>query len=80
MIVGGYTLHLYCDHPRHPTEKQTAAQPFAFEVWERYRKLWPGEYSDNDRARCVKRAKADGWKLRAGKATCPECAAGRFIT
>lgn len=61
MIVGGYTLDLYCDNPdcEHKPHRGPAA-----------------EYTHELGSVCRRLAKKDGWKLnhRQGIATCPHCA------
>lgn len=79
MIVGAYSLHLYCDDPKHPNERATAVMGQA--VWERYRSFQPGDYSGNNRTDAVKQAKARGWtfNFEEGKAFCPCCSKGQYL-
>lgn len=61
MIVGCYTLDLYCDTPdcSHNT-----------------RLGWiPDTYTGQTEGQCNKQARADGWKIKRkeGKAYCPDC-------
>ena len=59
MIVGGYALHLYCDHPKHPRN---------------YRFL-DAEYGSESGSYCRQKARKDGWllNLKENTAICPEC-------
>jgi hypothetical protein len=56
-MVGGYSLHLYCDFAN---EKHR---------WDEF----PHEYSGETAAECKRQSRADGWLLKAGVATCPKC-------
>lgn len=73
MIVGAYTLDLYCDvcweDPATPYEQ---------------RRAFPHQYVEPNRAKAGKLARADGWRLRfvggskPPRAVCPTCSrAGR---
>lgn len=59
MIVGCYTLHLYCD------TKLAAHRNVPF----------PGEYCGETASECRQLARKVGWKLdlAKGTATCPNC-------
>jgi hypothetical protein len=61
VIVGGYTLHLYCDAPGHVRQAH-AGGPDA-------------ESCAETGARCRAMARKAGWKLdrKAGRAICPKC-------
>lgn len=48
MIVGCYTVHLYCDHP-------DAAQYKCTE--------WPGEFTGQTERECLAEARKAGWKI-----------------
>lgn len=61
MIVGGYTLDLYCDDPSHDKNLP----------WEYENK--PDTYYGPSRRSTVKHAKINGWVFRSGKAYCPKC-------
>ena len=63
MIVGGYSLHLYCDNVLH-----------AFRHPDKVGSL-DAEFAGHERADCRKDAKAKGWKLdfKKGTACCPKC-------
>lgn len=68
MIVGGYSLHLYCDtdgcknQNARPTQDSTGAAA-------------PGEFNGDTKNECVKAARRRGWSLSflTGRATCPDC-------
>jgi hypothetical protein len=66
MIVGCYSLHLYCDNvPDRPW------QPGDLHDWSEF----PHEYDgDETGAQARKRARKKGWALRRdGTALCPKC-------
>ena len=64
MIVGGYTLDLYCD--REACQHRNDAN------WN------PRQYTAELGSRCRSDARRDGWLLtRDGKAYCPNCRANR---
>ena len=58
MIVGGYTLDLYCDHKNKDHEYNE----------------FPHTYYEQLGSLCRKNARRDGWILhKDGTATCPKC-------
>ena len=61
MIVGGYTLDLYCDSEKCPVG-------FKAGRW---------SFTGPTKARCMREARKGGWKIRLGKAICPKCAVAR---
>jgi len=62
VIVGGYSLHLYCDHPRH-----MELHPNKYEAID-------GEYAGPTEVDCRKQAREKGWTFsRDGKAYCKKC-------
>lgn len=69
MIVGGYTLHLYCDSGRE--------QPLGTVGHERAGDAcllsYPDEYNGETRAECVRLARARGWRITKGRQLCPRC-------
>lgn len=72
MIVGTYTLHLYCD--------SGLKQPYADERHERLpgHHGEPGEFTGNTRAECLRKARKAGWFVTGSNentVTCPRCAA-----
>lgn len=72
MIVGAYSLHLYCD------SGNEGNHPHGYYDWESARRF-PIEYNSDDVPNGYyttrKMAKRDGWKLkRDGTAICPKCA------
>lgn len=62
MIVGGYSLHLYCDDPSHKVRHPHQFQSLDAEI------DGPNELD------CRRQARARGWLFRAGKCICPVCA------
>lgn len=63
MIIGCYTLDLYCDYPSHTrAHGEFSGSP-------------QGQYTDEYGSRCRAEARRDGWILRSdGTAICPRCA------
>lgn len=67
MIVGCYTLDLYCETEGCPMSRCTRSG-------EDMRA--PASYNDELGSTCRRRARRDGWRLdlREGTALCPKCA------
>ena len=65
MIIGGYTLHLYCDDEGH-ADKYPDEDNAPTEM---------GEYSGNNAGATRRLARRAGWgvDLKNDKATCPAC-------
>jgi len=63
MIVGGYSLHLYCDNV-------TACKAISRRG---YGHAAMGDFAGYDKPDCVKQAKKAGWHIRLGKCFCPDC-------
>ena len=65
MIVGGYSLHLYCDGPRH-------AELYPGKV-----KSLDADIAGRDLRDCLKQARNLGWRINLysspQKAICPVC-------
>lgn len=59
MIVGCYSLHLYCDFDRHEKDTHT----------------FPHEFTGRTEGECFKDARSKGWKIypKDDKAKCPRC-------
>ena len=51
MIVGCYSVHLYCDHPDAAMYVCTA---------------WPGDFTGRTEKECLKEARTKGWYVRKG--------------
>ena len=67
MIVGGYSLDLYCENYLHnaPTFPDEAGHSFS---------EFPHQYTDELGSVCRRNARRAGWLLtRSGKAYCPKC-------
>lgn len=63
MIVGCYSMDLYCDND-HKTDG-TARE---------YQLAKPGQYTGHTEADCKRDARKEGWKFkRNGKVYCPAC-------
>ncbi len=66
MIVGAYTLDLYCDCCR---------------PWDRHEKErnirgpHPYQYVEHNLKRAMREAREDGWTFRKGQCRCPQCSA-----
>jgi len=67
MIVGGYSLHLYCDGARHA------------ELHPNKLGSLDAEFAGHDEADCNRQARRKGWRLnkQQGKAYCPACIKAR---
>lgn len=66
MIVGAYTLHLYCDNqPRGGASVDVCKAP-AGSLWRRS----PGEYTGESRTAAVAEAKRDGWRFTPWSTAC----------
>lgn len=61
MIVGCYTLDLYCDHPKHKDNVEIS-------------KRGAHQYTGITGGECRQAARRDGWKIRNNVAICPICA------
>lgn len=74
MIVGGYSLHLYCDCEGHINDYERAQQA-GRQTWEQ-NSHDIGEFTGHSRAECVKAARSDGWviDITSGRCKCPTCA------
>lgn len=70
MIVSGYTLELYCDHPAHDYARAEWGPMLATGGAQ-----CPTEYLDPERgSKCRTAARKDGWLLkRDGTCICPDC-------
>ena len=63
MIVGGYTLHLYCE-TEHPMDGEM----------EDYRAAHATEFAGRDERAAKRNARAAGWKFYKGdRVLCPLC-------
>lgn len=62
MIVGGYSLELYCDNILSKVNKHEYGE-------------FPHQFYGNDRAEAFKEARRHGWRINAKKGTayCPKC-------
>ncbi len=72
MIVGGYSLHLYCDTNGCPWSTATATSDGGSRA--------PGEFThDKNERGAVAKARRAGWKLdlRSGTCWCPKCSTRR---
>ena len=72
MIVGCFTLHLYCDSPEHKRtdEDFKYLSQQASRIWD---SMHPGEFTGETRHDCVRAARKAGWvlKAKANRAICP---------
>lgn len=60
MIVCGYSLELYCDHPSHNGRLRDAI-------------FYISKFYHPRKAVCVREARREGWLIKNGKAICPNC-------
>lgn len=70
-IVGCYTLDLYCDTGGTYGE----GCPHKYGGLNGVIQQYPAQFTGRTEGDCIKQAKGLGWKIRAGKAYCPKCAA-----
>ena len=67
MIVGCYSMHLYCD-------KSSIAPGEVYDDLGHIYHEFPHEFSGRTEAECKKSARERGWKFTgAGEAHCPKC-------
>ena len=59
MIVGGYTLNMYCDNPDCPHDGDS--------YW------WPKEFIGDRGGKCRAEARVAGWKMDREYTLCPAC-------
>lgn len=69
MIVGGYSLMLYC---RYSKVSRGPSKEFDAVHWGKC-----GEFDGETRRECVRDAKAAGWVFYRRDVTCPSCAKSR---
>jgi hypothetical protein len=64
MIVGCYTMDLYCDNrgETHIEEMQIHGHD-----------KWPIQYTGHTEGKCKHKARQDGWRLGKEKQLCPVC-------
>jgi hypothetical protein len=67
MIVGCYTLDLYCD--RDNPDGYTIA-----DIPEHGFREFPHQFTGHTEGVCMRDAKRRGWRFQDGKAYCPRCA------
>lgn len=66
MIVGGYSLHLYCDVGGDPYAKNCPNKPWHGK---------PTEFDGKSKHDTYTQARRQGWKINVeGRAICPKCA------
>lgn len=71
MIVGGYTLNLYCDCGRRSLDNDPS-QRVPYQTPGHDDK--PGEYTGHTHNECVARARRDGWTFKQdGRVLSPWC-------
>lgn len=71
MIVGCYTLHLYCAGP--------LCAPKHIPVYAK-RSQWPAELTGGTEAAARREARARGWVFRNNDAYCKACAPLTYVT
>lgn len=65
MIVGCYTLDLYCD-------SYDGGPPFRDSVVHKYQEF-PHQYTGETRFECIKQARKDGWLISKKHQLCSKC-------
>lgn len=66
MIVGCYTLDVYCDN-----EDKCAAKDLP--IWDKNYLPWPCQYTGRNSRECLQAAKSAGWKIKRDVAICAIC-------
>lgn len=68
MIACGYSLHLYCDHPKHGDLPESV-------LYGRDHQTLQGDFSHHKKGGAFQEAREAGWTVRqkANKACCKHC-------
>lgn len=70
MIVGGYDLHLYCEHETLPHYFGQGSVPKGYHAPSEF----PHEFQGGSKAECNAAARKRGWTFRRdGTVVCPRC-------
>jgi hypothetical protein len=65
MMVGCYTLDLYCDNSSDDFHEDRArGHPYG---------AFPKQYTGRTEARCIRAARRDGWLISRKRVICPVC-------
>ena len=67
MIVGGYTLDLYCDN------KSTQHAHGWIDINDVGRGKFPKQFTGRTYTGCAAEARRNGWKIKGDVAICPDC-------
>jgi len=70
MIVGCYTMDLYCDNPKCEA---------VFAGLDGHRDGIQMGFTGSTRAACARQARRVGWRVGRTKAYCPRCLAGHLL-
>lgn len=70
MIVGGYTLHLYCDDPAH---KGFRGEQATYVYTDNGTVRLQDEFAGHNEQAARRAARQDGWVFRRDTVFCPEC-------
>jgi len=71
MIVGCYTLDLYCDCERVNDTTGQCGCGVRHLAYDYFRVV--SQYTGRNERECLRQAKRDGWKISKGTVTCPLC-------
>jgi hypothetical protein len=63
MIVGGYELHLYCDHKDHTHAGMVESESNRQEAYSYYIATSPGQFGGNDYGEARRTARRQGWHM-----------------
>lgn len=66
MIVGAYSINLYCDNWREQSDN--IGRDGVHELGE-----FPHEFAGHSKLDCFRQARAIGWKIGKERQTCPKC-------
>jgi hypothetical protein len=71
MIVGCYTVHLYCDSETH--EGYLSEFGYSVKTPDGYKRV-PHEFAGKNEAECLRQARDMGWRITRDRQTfCPFC-------
>lgn len=78
MIVGGYTINLYCDHPKHGKQTTFSDGTVHVEVSAAQWVYLCIEFVGHSERECKQQARESGWVFKRGrKVICPFCSKKR---
>jgi hypothetical protein len=73
VIVGCYTLDLYCASPAHVSSGTSFGPCVGKGAEGTFGNHQPTQYTGRTEGECKKIARRDGWKFKNGDCFCPDC-------